>query len=161
MMHACMLSCFSRVCSLRHCGLWPGRLPYPGDSPGKNSGVGYHALLLGIFLTQGLNPHLFSTSLAGGFFTTSASWEAQRKSELLSHVWFFATLWTIASKAPLSMGFSKQEYWSDLPCSSPGDLPDPGIELASLMSSAFGGRFFTTSTTRETLLDAWEYTKMN
>ena len=59
------------------------------------------------------------------------------------------------------MGFSKQEYWSGLPCSAPGDLPDPGIELASLMSPAFGGRFFTTSATRETLLDAWEYTKMN
>ena len=38
-----------------------------------------------------------------------------------SHVWFFATLWTVAYQAPLSMGFSKQEYWSGLPCPSPGD----------------------------------------
>ena len=41
------------------------------------------------------------------------------------------TLWTVAHWAPLSIGFSRQEYWSGFPCSSPGDLPDPGIELAS------------------------------
>ena len=41
------------------------------------------------------------------------------------------TLWTIAQQAPLSMGFSKQEYWSGLPFPSPGDLPDPGIEPGS------------------------------
>ena len=45
------------------------------------------------------------------------------------------------------MGFSRQEYWSGLPCPPPGDLPDPGIELASLRSSAFVGGFFTTSAT--------------
>ena len=50
---------------------------------------------------------------------------------------------------PLSMGFSRQEYWSGLPCPPPGDLPDPGIEHASLMSPAFSGGFFTTSTTWE------------
>ena len=42
-----------------------------------------------------------------------------------------ATLWTIAHHAPLSMGFSRQEYWSGLQCSPPGDLPDPGIEPRS------------------------------
>ena len=42
------------------------------------------------------------------------------------------------------MGFSKQEYWSELPCPPPGDLPDPGIELESLVSPALAGRFFTT-----------------
>ena len=46
-----------------------------------------------------------------------------------SHVRLCATLWTVACQAPLFMGFSRQEYWSGLPCSSPGDLPDPGIEL--------------------------------
>ena len=45
------------------------------------------------------------------------------------------TLWTVAHQAPLSMGFSRQKYWSGLPCSPPGDLPDPGIEPASLMSN--------------------------
>ena len=42
------------------------------------------------------------------------------------------------------MAFSKQEYWSGLPFPAPGDLPDPGIELMSLMSPALAGRFFTT-----------------
>ena len=42
-----------------------------------------------------------------------------------------ATLWAVACQAPLSMGFSRQEYWSGLPFSSPGDLPDPGIEPGS------------------------------
>ena len=53
--------------------------------------------------------------------------------------------WTVAHQAPLSMGFSRQKYWSGLPFPSPGDLPDPGTELASLMSPALAGRFFTTS----------------
>ena len=52
----------------------------------------------------------------------------------------FATLWTAASQAPLSMGFSKQEYWNGFPYPSPGELPDPGIEL---VSPALAGGFFT------------------
>ena len=51
--------------------------------------------------------------------------------------------------SPLSKGLSRQEYWSGLPCPPPGNLPDPGVELASLMSPALVGRFFTTSTTWE------------
>ena len=46
-------------------------------------------------------------------------------------VQLFVTLWTVAKKAPLSMKFPRQEYWSGLPLPSPGDLPDPGIELGS------------------------------
>ena len=46
-----------------------------------------------------------------------------------SRVQLSATLWTIAHQAPLSMGFSRQEYWSELPCPPPGDLPDPGTNL--------------------------------
>ena len=49
----------------------------------------------------------------------------------LSRVRLFATPWTVACQAPLSMGFSRQEYWSELPFPSPGDLPDPGIEPKS------------------------------
>ena len=56
------------------------------------------------------------------------------------------TPWTEAHQAPLSMGFSRLEYWSGLPISSPGDLPDPEIELASLESPALADRFSTTST---------------
>ena len=56
-----------------------------------------------------------------------------------------ATLWTVAHQVPLSMGFSRQEYWSGLPCPSPGDLPNPGIQPMSFMSPALAGRFFTTN----------------
>ena len=59
-----------------------------------------------------------------------------------SHVWLFATLWTIAHQAPLSQGFSRQEYWSGLPCPPTRDLPNPGIKSASLMSPALAGEFF-------------------
>ena len=62
-----------------------------------------------------------------------------------SHVWLFATLWTVAHQAPLSMGFSRQEYWSGLPCNPPGDHPKPSIKPAYLMSSVLAGRFFTTT----------------
>ena len=48
-----------------------------------------------------------------------------------SHVWFLVILWTVAHQAPLSMGFSRQEYWSGLPCPPPGDLPNPITEPAS------------------------------
>ena len=50
-----------------------------------------------------------------------------------SYVWLFVTLGTVAHQAPLSMGFSRQEYWSGLPCRPPGDVLDLGIESASLM----------------------------
>ena len=53
------------------------------------------------------------------------------KVKSLSRVQLFATPWTVAYQAPLSMGFSRQEYWSGLPFPSPGDLPDPGIEPGS------------------------------
>ena len=56
-------------------------------------------------------------------------------------------LWTIAYQAPLSPGFSRQEYWSGFPCPPPGNLPYPGIKPKSLMSPA--GSFFTTSATWE------------
>ena len=66
-----------------------------------------------------------------------------------SHVQLFVTLWTITHHAPLSTEFSREEYWSGLPCLSPMDLPNPGIQSASLMSPALAGRFFTTNATWE------------
>ena len=45
-----------------------------------------------------------------------------------SCIWLFATLWTVAHQAPLSLGFPRQEHWNGLPFPSPGRLPDPGIE---------------------------------
>ena len=67
----------------------------------------------------------------------------------LSCVQLFETPWTVAHRPSLSMGFSRQKYWSGLPCPPAGDLPDPVIEPASLMSPAFAGRFFTISITWE------------
>ena len=65
------------------------------------------------------------------------------------HVQLFVTLWTVAHQAPLSKGFSRQEYWSGLPCPPPGDLPDPGTEPKSPMPPALAGGFFIASTTWE------------
>ena len=66
-----------------------------------------------------------------------------------SCVWLFATPWTVAWHAPLSMGFSRQEYWNGLPFPSPGNLPDPGIESTSPALAA--GIFFYHWATWETL----------
>ena len=69
---------------------------------------------------------------------------------MLSHfnyVQLFVTLWTVACQAPLSMGFSRQEYWSSLPCPPPEALPNPGTEPMSLVSPALAGSLFTTSAT--------------
>ena len=66
-----------------------------------------------------------------------------------SHVQLSVTLWTVACQAPLSMGFSRQEYWSGLPCPPPGDLLDPGIKPMSSMCLVLAGKFFTTSATWE------------
>ena len=60
---------------------------------------------------------------------------------MLSYVQLFATPWSVALHAPLSMGFSRQEYWSRLPCSPPGDLSNPGMEPTS---PALACGFFTT-----------------
>ena len=61
---------------------------------------------------------------------------AARTLSHFSHVRLFATLWTVAHQAPLFVGFSRQEYWSGLPCPPPGDLPDPRTESTSPVSSA-------------------------
>ena len=66
-----------------------------------------------------------------------------------SCVQLFVMLWTIACRAPLSMGFSRQEYWSGFPCPPPGDLSDLGIEPRSLTYPALAGGFFTTRATWE------------
>ena len=65
----------------------------------------------------------------------------------------FVTLWTVALQALLSMGFSRQEYWSGLPCPPPGDRPGPGTESTSLVSPALSGRFFTTGVPEKLLCE--------
>ena len=67
----------------------------------------------------------------------------------LSHVPLFVTPWTAAGQAPLSMELSRQEYWSELLFPTPGDLPDPGIKLLSLVFLALAGGFFTTAPPRK------------
>ena len=81
----------------------------------------------------------------------------------LSHVWHFATPWTVAYQASPSMGFSRQEYWSGLPFPSPGDLPDPGIEPGSpaleadtLMS--VGNLISGSSAISKSSLNIWKFT---
>ena len=158
------------------------------DSPGKNIGVGCHALLQGIFPTQGSKPGLplcrwilycLSHQLIAWVQLDLKSvniqpgvpcWSLQQKptqfkstvqkkekkcgkashsvcvcvcvcvcmrvcmsacASVLSCVWLFAIPWFVARPAPLLMGFFRQEYWSGLPFSPPGDLPNPGIESLS------------------------------
>ena len=86
----------------------PTRLPHPWDSPGKNTGVGCHFLL------------------------HARKWKVKVKS--LSHVWLFVTPWTVAYQAPLSMGFSRQEYWSGFPLSSEIFLQGKMIKLINKIS---------------------------
>ena len=69
-----------------------------------------------------------------------------------SHAQLFATPRITAHHAPLSLEFSREEYWSALPCPPQGDLPSPGMELTSLTSPALADGFFTTSVT-------WKVTK--
>ena len=75
----------------------------------------------------------------------------RRQGVLVTHVCvrsalsqLFATLWTVARQAPLPMEYFRQEYWSEFLFSTPGDLPDPGIEPVPLISPALAVRFFTT-----------------
>ena len=70
---------------------------------------------------------LNNLGLHPGYF----EYDVRSKLKLLSHVLLFATSWTVACQAPLSMEFSRQEYWSGLLFPSPGDLPNPGIKPGS------------------------------
>ena len=66
-----------------------------------------------------------------------------------SSILTWRTSWTVAHQAPLSMEFSKKEYWSGFPFSPPRDLPNPGMEPPTLVSPALAGRFFIPRTTWE------------
>ena len=77
-----------------------------------------------VWFFQGLNyPRNYGTCSTPGSLSPNTT-----KFYLLSRVWLFATPWTLARQAPLSIGFSRKEYLNGLPCSPPGDLPNPGIE---------------------------------
>ena len=86
--------------------------------------------------------------------------EIKVHARMFSRIPLFATPWTAAHQAPLSVEFPRQEYWSGLPFPSPGDLPNPGIEsgsLESLVSPALAGGFFTTEPPGKTLTHPGPY----
>ena len=95
--------------------------------------VSFVYLRLLIFLLAILIPAYASSSPAFRmmYSTYKLNNQVKVKVKSLSRVQLFATPWTVAYQAPLSMGFSRQEYWNGLPFPSPGDLPDPGIEPGS------------------------------
>ena len=142
--------------------LRPHRLYVHGILQDRTLEVGSLSLLQGIFLTQRLKPGLphriqilYQLSYEGSPATPKhniiklVKTKQQQKStyvnaQLLSCVWLFVTLQTVACQALLSLAFSRQESWSGLPFPSPGDLLDPGTESTSLASLAFAGGFFTT-----------------
>ena len=83
------------------------------------------------------------------FHTSRFFWKQKRRkrkkknSSRFSYVQLFATPWTVARQAPLSIGLPRQEYWSGLPFPSPGNPPNPGIEPGSPVTAASAGEFFT------------------
>ena len=77
--------------------------------------------------------------------------------QLLSHIWLFQTLWAVSSQAPLPMGFSRQEKWSGLPFSPPGDLPNPGVKPVSSAFPALAGRFVTTEIPGKPIWELYKY----
>ena len=102
-----------------------------------------------ISLALRLHPSSMDKMTAASHFLPSTDVVSCVVLSCFSRVRLFATLWTIACQAPLSMGFSRQEYWSGLPFCPPGDLPDPDMEPASLTSPALAGGVFTASATWE------------
>ena len=106
------------------------------ETPGKpkNTGVGTLPFPRG---SSWLRSQTRVSCIAGGFFTSWAT----------SEVRLFMTPGAVACQASQSTEFSRQEYWSGFPCSSPGDLPNPGIESVSLTSPALADGFFTSSAT--------------
>ena len=92
---------------------------------------------------------LFHYGLLQNIEHSSLCWQWVQVCVLSCFSCIFMSQWTVSHQASLSMEFSRQQYWSGLPCSPSGDLPDPEIKPMSLMSPALAGNFFTTSTTWE------------
>ena len=112
-------------------------LPSPSDTPGKCTNV-VDSVCSGQTLAEKI-PIIFYRFYHLHCYVCVLS--------RFSYIRLCATPWTVVRQAPLYMEFSRQEYWSGLPFPPPGDLPNPGTELSSLISPALSGRFFTTHTT--------------
>ena len=137
----------------------PTRMPRPWDSPGKNTGVGCHFLLQCMkvksesevaqscpALSDPMDCSLPGSSIHGIFQARVLEWGAIAFSvSYFSCVQFFVTLWTVACQAPLSVGFSRQEYCSGPPYLPLWDLPTQGLNPCPFMSPVLAGGFFTTS----------------
>ena len=103
----------------------------------------FHLHLVSPFVSL---PRSFPTCYSEAALSTPLVSVHSVHAKLLSHVRLCVILWTVARQAPLSMGSSRQEYWSGLLCPPPEDLPHPGIKPMSFTSHALADGFFTTST---------------
>ena len=134
--NACKWKVKVKLLSQPH-GLQPTRLLCPWDFPGKSTGVGYHTLLQGIFLTEGSKLCLLCLLYwqVGSLPLVPAGWSLT----------IFAIPWAVVLQTPLSMEFSRPECWSGFPFPSPGDLLDSGITQIFCIV----GGFFTICATWE------------
>ena len=141
-----MSDCFATSWTLAH------QAPLSMEFSRQECCSGCHFLVQRIFPIQGSNLCLLHWQADS--FSTEPPRKPQRMEcacvlSCFSCVQLFVTQWTIAHQAPLSLGFSRQEYWSGLPCPPPGDLPNQEIKPAPLTFPALAGRFLTTSATWE------------
>ena len=123
-----------------HSSILAWRIPWT-EEPGRLQPIGRKELDTTEQLSLKLSPTWWYLGRSK-YLIQPASTRA-RGVPVCSSVRLFVTPWTVACQAPLSMESSRQEYWSGLPFPPPGDLPDLGIELTSLVSPALAGRFFT------------------
>ena len=123
--------------ALQDWGIWAAKAVRTQGATG-GQGQGYHSTDISVFYKQYDCALLLSsvqfisvTQLCPTLCDPMNCSLAPSVCQLRGHVWPFATSWTVARQAPLSMEFSRQKYWSGLPFPSPGDFPDPGIEPGS------------------------------
>ena len=118
-----------------------GSIPGSGKSPGEGNGNPFRYSCLENPMYQGA----WRVTAYGVAKSRTCLIQWCMRAKSFQFYLTLCNLWTLACQAPLSMGFSRQEYWRGLSCPSPGDLPHPGIEPVSLTSPALAGWFSTSS----------------